>query len=144
MSLPFSSELAAVRGELTRGDSKVATLAGLAGAMAAFLATQVAGAPLGTRVVLGIAAEALIAATVVLLRVLRPALGSTGFCWYATMTDDEFAEHFSEQSEAERTELRILSRICLTKYKHIRRAVDLATAGVVTIGISVAVVVVTS
>lgn len=152
-----ASELGVVRGELPRVDSKVSTMAGLAGAMAAFVATQVTSAPtLVMRLGLVAAGEFLVAATVVLLLALRPHLGQTGFCAYARMTDEQLERYFEELRPAgppstqaeqaiereERGDLRVYSQICLSKYRRVRWAVDLAIGGVLAIGIVIALAVV--
>jgi hypothetical protein len=57
----ISAELAAVRGELGRIDAKCATLAGLAGAAAAFLATQApTRSPMPVRILLAAAGVAMV------------------------------------------------------------------------------------
>lgn len=131
-------ELAAVRAELTRTDAKCSTLAGLTGAAAAFIATQTSKAPLLTRSLLGLAGVLLVtAAIVLLLGVLRPRLGSTGFRRYTHMTAAQIDLHF-QQPQSPSEDLRILSTICDAKNRLLRRAVDLTACGVALIGLAVA------
>ncbi|GAA2576770.1 DUF5706 domain-containing protein [Actinomadura fulvescens] len=134
----LEGELLAVRGELARIDTKVATLTSLAGAILAFLVTQ-AGAdnPWPVKVLLVSAGLALAAAAVLLLtQVLRPRLGTTGFCRWAFMTGDEVrralltCSEYGEQAH-QTTELIVLSRLARTKYQAVQRAVDLLTTGLV-------------
>jgi hypothetical protein len=141
----LAGELAAVRGELTRLDAKCGTLVSLALAATAFLSTQVGHGPVVVRVLFGLAGLPLAAATLVLLlAVLRPRLGSTGFCQYATQDTQQIRDHFhapktatGQASEtAQITDLRILSRIAYGKYTQFRRAVDLTAAGVAVIGLA--------
>jgi hypothetical protein len=143
----LSEELAAVRGELGRVDAKCATLAGLTGAAAAFTATQAAGhAPVAVRaaaVAAGLAFTA--SALVLLLAVLRPTLGSAGFCRWAALSAPEIEDCAEKHDDAESTGgipavsaaradaaevLQVLSVITVTKYRRLRVAVDLAAAGV--------------
>jgi Pycsar effector protein len=141
----LSAELAAVRAELVRVDGKCATLAALAGAMMAFLATQVSDhAPLPVRAVLGAAGLVLAAASIVLLvGVLRPRLGSTGFRRYAAMDTDQIRDLFTDLASThthqatrclESGELKVLSQFAATKYLRLRLAVDLIAVGVVLTG----------
>lgn len=141
----MAEELAAVRGELARVDAKCATLIGLAGAALAFLVTQIAGpAPLAVRVLLGGAAVVLAVAAVVLLAVIRPRLGTVGFCRYAAMTSDEIRRMFTAGEASSTHERRFraeslltYSRITRRKYGRLRVAVDLLGAGVVLLGAGV-------
>jgi hypothetical protein len=139
------------RGELGRVDAKCATLAGLTGAAVAFTAAQAAGqAPVIVRAMTAVAGLAFAAsALVLLLAVLRPALGHIGFCRWAVLSTREIESRAKEQDDAGRTggvpaieaaqaarvdaaeSLRVLSVIAVTKYRWLRLAVDLAAAGVV-------------
>ena len=155
MSLTLSEELAAVRGELGRVDAKCATLAGLTGAAAAFTAAQAAGqGPVAARaatVAAGLAFTA--SALVLLLAVLRPTLGTAGFCRWAVLSTAEIESRAARREDAERAGgpstidagraaradaaelLRVLSVITVTKYRRLRVAVDLAAAGVVSLAV---------
>jgi hypothetical protein len=83
-----------------------------------------------------------------LLTVLRPRLGTSGFCRWARLSADEIrgggwrdapegvtgqrTAHTADAQDAET--LRALSVIAVTKYRRLRLAVDLAAAGVVLLG----------
>jgi len=142
-STPLAEELLAVRAELTRTDTKCSTLAGLAGAAAAFIATQINNhTPLPVRSLLGLAGVLLVAATVaLLLGVLRPRLGSTGFRRYARMSPSQIGSLFHqdhEHSQHDQAEdLQVLSRICDVKNRRLRHAVDLIASGLALIGLAV-------
>lgn len=141
----IAEELSAVRGELSRVDSKCATLAGLAGVAAAFTTTHADHGPLVVRAVAAVSGLAFTAAVLVLLAVLRPRLGTRGFCLYATLTPAQISTLFGagaldgrvrtpggevsiQQLPAD--DLHTLSQIARRKYKHLRLAVDLMAAGV--------------
>jgi hypothetical protein len=145
----LDSELAAVRAELARVDAKCSTLAALAGAAAAYTAGQASHGPAAVRGVLVAAGAVFTAAVLVLLlTVLRPRLGSAGFCRWAglsaceigsraTQLDDALAIGGIPAMEAARAArehtahtLQTLSVITLTKYQRLRLAVDLAAVGV--------------
>jgi hypothetical protein len=151
----LSEELAAVRGELARVDGKCATLAGLTGAAAAFTATQAGRSALVAVQALTVSAGlAFTAAALVLLTVLRPTLGSGGFCQWATLSAAEIESRAAQRGEdarpggratigaartarAEAAELLwILSVIAVTKYRRLRLAVDLAVAGVALLAVT--------
>jgi hypothetical protein len=133
----IAGELAAVRGELSRVDAKCGTLAGLAGAALAFLVTQTGHGPLAVRILLGTAGAVMAAATMVLLlAVLRPRLGSTGFRRYAVMSGNELADLFTRgrstpaagavlATSLEIEDLQVLSQIVNRKFLGLRLAVDL-------------------
>lgn len=130
----LEAELEAVRGELVRVDAKCGTLAGLAGVALAVLVTQAGAAqPWPVDVLLAAAGLALTAAAGLLIRVLRPRLGRTGFCKYAATTSRDICRGLAiadlDSSRHHADELIVLSRIALAKYKSLRRAVDLLTAG---------------
>jgi Pycsar effector protein len=145
MTWNLSEELAAVRAELARVDAKCATLAALAGAAAAFTATQAAHGPLAVRAAAAAAGLAFTAAVLVLLlAVLRPRFGGSGFCRYAALsqlairdlarygwTDD--VQHGRPRLEAHvlgPSDLSVLSKLAYAKYRRLRLAVDLMSAGV--------------
>jgi hypothetical protein len=139
----LAEELAAVRGELARVDGKCSTLAGLAGAAAAFTASQSGHGPLAVRAILAAAGVAFTAAVLVLLlTVLRPRLGTAGWCRYAAMTAEQ-AGHLAEHGRHGSPECAVqaddfgpadllaLARIADAKFRRLRLAVDLLAAGVV-------------
>ncbi len=83
----LTGERAATRAELARVAGKCSTLAGLAGAAAVFAASEAGHGPAWARVTLATAGMLLTAAVLVLLLgVLRPRLGTTGFCRYAALS----------------------------------------------------------
>jgi hypothetical protein len=152
----LDSEVAAVRGELARIDAKCATLAGLTGAAAAFTAAQAAGhGPVATRAVVVAAGLAFTGSVLVLLlAVLRPTLGTAGFCRWAVLSAGEIQARAKNWDGTQRTGgvpameaahaaradaaelLRVLSVIAVTKYLRLRLAVDLAAAGAALLTVS--------
>jgi hypothetical protein len=122
----LTEELAAVRGELTRVDSKASMLLALAAGGMAVVATadqhRLAAVLLvnGGMVSVGLA-------LVLLLSVVRPRLGVTGFLRHAGGTiDDVRAELTTCDADVWRSqELACLSRIARRKYELLRSAVDL-------------------
>jgi hypothetical protein len=131
----LAAELTAVRGELVRVDAKCATLTGLAGAGLAFL-LQVSTGRLEVAVRVLLAAAALCwaaAALLLLVRVLRPHLGGTGLCRWADMSAGDVLGCVGSVREDTHTarELVVLSQIAVRKYRALRKAVALLSAGVV-------------
>ncbi|GAA2875517.1 hypothetical protein GCM10010517_36430 [Streptosporangium fragile] len=130
-------EVAGVRAELARADTKAATLLSLAGtatsvvgALAALGATRLPG-PAQTAVWVG--AGLLAAAVAVLLWAVRPALArpGAGFGWavYAYSTPDALAATTpTDRGHHQRAELIGLSCLARAKYRRIRLAVDLMFA----------------
>ncbi|RSN53317.1 Pycsar system effector family protein [Actinomadura sp. WAC 06369] len=141
----LAAELAAVRAELARVDAKCGTLAGLAGAAVAFVATQVTRGPVPMRITLGAAGLVLAAAAVVLLAcVLRPRLGASGFRRWVAMDAVQVADCHMEADQDLITswqceDLVVLSRICDRKNRRLRLAVDLIAFGVLLIAAGVVV-----
>jgi hypothetical protein len=141
----LNEELAAVRAELTRLDSKCSTLAGLSGAALAFVAARVAGhGPVLAKVPLVAAGATLAAAAVVLLAtVLRPRFGPTGFNRYAAMTATQIRTLLETRTGDEDTDrardLHILSAFARRKNRRLRLAVDLITAAVALIALGMAI-----
>lgn len=137
------AELVAVRGELTRVDAKCGVLTGLGGAALAILAatagTSTAAGPV--RVLLAAAGVALAAAVVLAGRALRPRFGGSGFCRWAEASAQEVAGHMTVEAASPLMhaagELVVLSRIAHTKFRALRWASDLLTAGLVLIGAAV-------
>jgi hypothetical protein len=136
-----AGELAAVRGELIRVDGKCATLAGLAVAALAFVLTQASvRTPLVERVLLVTAAVALAAAALVLLlRVLRPAFGPTGFCRWAGMSPAEIQAELADVAEDfhQAAEVAVLSRLADRKFRALRTAIHLLVVAVVLIAAAI-------
>ncbi|TYB38407.1 Pycsar system effector family protein [Actinomadura chibensis] len=141
---PIDAELAAVRGEQARLDAKCGTLTAVVGAVMAILTSQIGRAPLAVRVVLALAGVALAASAVVLLvGVLRPRLGTSGFVRYAVMTPAQITTAFAGWTPNETsTDLRFLSELVLVKQRRLRRAIDLLIVGLVLVGIALGVAVI--
>ncbi|MFF0526597.1 Pycsar system effector family protein [Actinomadura nitritigenes] len=134
----ITAETTAVRAELARADAKCGTLAALATAAAALLATQLTRAtPTTARVLLGAAGVVLaLAALVLLARVIRPRLGGTGWRHWATTDPATILATLSRAESAEAAaarDLHNLAQICTAKYRALRHAVDLAALGVLLI-----------
>lgn len=130
----LDGELAAVRGELNRLDSKAATLIAVVGAVMAILTSQIGRSALPVRITLAAAGLALTGAAVLLLvMVLRPRLGSTGFCRWADTAPDEIQSLFRARpyrvAELQPADLHFLSVLVLRKQRWFRRAVDLVVLG---------------
>lgn len=127
-------ELASVRGELGRADTKAATLLGIAGTAASVGA---AAAALGTphlpspaQYTLWAAVILLVAGVAVLLYAVRPSLPrrgeGAGWVVYAHATPDLLADRPAVEYERDRiAELVVLSRLARTKHRVIQIAVDL-------------------
>lgn len=132
---PITMELAAVRGELARVDAKCGTLSALTMAGLAFLTTQVDHGPMPVRSLMATAGVLLAAATLVLLAVIRPRLGSTGFRLYARIDPAALRHLLTDQDAAARLaehDLVTLSGIVNRKYRALAAAVALAAAAVLT------------
>lgn len=144
----LNAALVRLDGQMARIDGKAATLLTLAAALAGASLTVVSVVSVGrtlpaaAAVPAWAAAAALVAATAVLLRVVRPAFGSgTGFPRWSTRTAPQLLEDFTAGSGAgdaeggdgggldAAAELVTLARLAMTKYRRIRWAVDLVTAG---------------
>lgn len=129
----LAAELVAVRDELPRVDAKCATLASLTMGGIAFLATQVSHGPIAVRVLMAASGLMLTAATLVLLLVvIRPRLGSTGFRAYATATPAAIQQLRTRRArECQETNLVVLSQITNRKFRGLQIATDLTAAAVV-------------
>lgn len=143
----LANQLTAVRGELTRVDTKCSTLTGLTGAALLFLVAQSGHGPVIERLQLAAAGVVLATATLVLLSVLRPQLGSTGFRRYAAMTPAQVSAMFMVRSPfnpdrqgngasadvdgIDAEDLQVLSQITDRKYRSLRLAVDLTMVAIV-------------
>ncbi|GAB3988916.1 hypothetical protein GCM10029978_112560 [Actinoallomurus acanthiterrae] len=113
----LSVELTAVRGELTRVDAKCATLTTLTMAGLAFIATKVGHGPDLARVLLSVAGLMLASATLTLLTVISPHLGSIRL--YARLSPAGVREVLADQATAARhheNSLISLSRVVSRKY----------------------------
>jgi len=131
---PVAAELAAVRAELPRVDAKCGTMTSLSMAGLAFVATQVTHGPMVVRVLMGAAGVVLAAATLVLLvAVIRPRLGTTGFRMYGRMSPEKVRELFADPAAAvdhQERDLIVLATTTDRKYRHLRIAVDLTAVAV--------------
>ncbi|GAA3202417.1 hypothetical protein GCM10010451_61140 [Streptomyces virens] len=120
---------AEVKAEITRTDSKTALLLAFVGAVLAGAWTVARDLPLNwPAVVVGGAGMALlVAAAGLLLRSVRPNVsGRHGFPLWATLTADEISAAVSSDLAAD---IAGLSRLAVTKFTCLRRAVDLIRAG---------------
>jgi hypothetical protein len=120
---------AEVKAEITRTDGKTALLLAFVGAVLAGAWTVARDLPLNwPAVVVGGAGMALlVAAAGLLLRSVRPNLsGRHGFPLWATLTAEEISAAVSSDLAAD---IAGLSRLAVTKFTCLRRAVDLIRAG---------------
>ncbi|MGC5012483.1 Pycsar system effector family protein [Streptosporangium sp. DT93] len=133
-------DLAGVRAELARADSKATTLLGLAGtAVSVALAAAALGAtrlPAVTQVTIWAAVALLAAAVAVLLLTVRPALprpgAGVGWIAYAYSSPAELAATPAAIHERDQlAELIRLSLLARTKYVRIRLAGDLLLGALV-------------
>jgi hypothetical protein len=125
----LSAAHAEVKAEITRTDSKTALLLAFVGAVLAGAWTVARDLPLnGPAVVAGGAGLVLlVGAAGLLLRSVRPNLsGRHGFPLWATLTAEEISEAVSVDLAAD---IAGLSRLAVTKFTCLRRAVDLIRAG---------------
>jgi hypothetical protein len=119
---------AEVKAEITRTGSKTALLLAFVGAVLAGAWTVTRDLPLNwPAVVMGGAGMALlVAAAGLLLRSVRPNVsGRHGFPLWATLTAEEISEAVSSDLAAD---IAGLSRLAVTKFTCLRRAVDLIRA----------------
>lgn len=120
---------AEVKAEITRTDSKTALLLAFVGAVLAGAWTVARDLPLNwPAVVMGGAGMALlVAAAGALLRSVRPNVsGRHGFPLWATLTAEEISAAVSSDLAAD---IAGLSRLAVTKFTCLRRAVDLIRVG---------------
>ncbi|MEY9489002.1 hypothetical protein RKD26_004796 [Streptomyces calvus] len=120
---------AEVKAEITRTDSKTALLLAFVGAVLAGSWTVARDLPLNLPAVIvgGAGMALLVGAAGLLLRSVRPNLsGRHGFPLWATLTAEEISEAVSSDLAAD---IAGLSRLAVTKFTCLRRAVDLIRAG---------------
>ncbi|WP_314416160.1 Pycsar system effector family protein [Streptomyces kroppenstedtii] len=126
----LDTALGAVGSEIARTDGKSSLLLAFTGAVLAGLASIAdKHLPPATQVFGALAALALAAASVLLLLVVRPRLrggGRESFPSWARMSEADIREALHGDIRAAR--IRILSRIALRKFMHLRHAVDLILA----------------
>ncbi|MFF0733509.1 Pycsar system effector family protein [Streptomyces chartreusis] len=120
---------AEVKAEIVRTDTKTALLLAFVGAVLAGAWTVARDLPLnlGAYVAGGLGMVLLVAAAGLLLRSTRPNLrGRHGFPLWATLTAEEIGAAVSRDLAAD---IVGLSRLAVTKFTCLRRAVDLTCAG---------------
>ncbi|MFD8799531.1 Pycsar system effector family protein [Streptomyces atroolivaceus] len=120
---------AEVKAEIARTDTKTGLLLAFVGALLAGAWTVAKDAPLNlpAYVVGGLGMGLLVAAAGLLLRSVRPNLnGRHGFVLWATLTAEEIPTTLSGDLSVA---VAGLSRLAVTKFTGLRRAVDLTCAG---------------
>ncbi|MFF7326992.1 Pycsar system effector family protein [[Kitasatospora] papulosa] len=120
---------AEVKAEIARTDTKTGLLLAFVGALLAGAWTVAKDAPLNLPAILigGLGMGLLIAAAGLLLRSVRPNLnGRHGFVLWATLTAEEIPTTLSGDLSVA---VAGLSRLAVTKFTGLRRAVDLTCAG---------------
>lgn len=131
-----------VRAELVRVDSKINTLATVAGLLlTAATAVLAAGRVVRTAVVLliWIGMAVLAGALLLLLRAIRPSLSRdpAAFTVFATLDETEILDAVNPVGFAVESlvdHLQLLSDLALTKYRWVRSAVDLLVTGTLILG----------
>ncbi|MEU9491994.1 Pycsar system effector family protein [Streptomyces sp. NPDC048215] len=120
---------AEVKAEIARTDTKTGLLLAFVGALLAGAWTVAKDAPLNLPAILvgGLGMGLLVAAAALLLRSVRPNLnGRHGFVLWATLTAEEIPTTLSGDLSVA---VAGLSRLAVTKFTGLRRAVDLTCAG---------------
>ncbi|MFJ1944389.1 Pycsar system effector family protein [[Kitasatospora] papulosa] len=120
---------AEVKAEIARTDTKTGLLLAFVGALLAGAWTVAKDAPLNLPAILvgGLGMGLLVAAAGLLLRSVRPNLnGRHGFVLWATLTAEEIPTTLSGNLSVA---VAGLSRLAVTKFTGLRRAVDLTCAG---------------
>jgi Pycsar effector protein len=135
----LAEQVASVRTELGRTDSKAGALLSLDAAGLAYLTTQASGRPVAVQLLLAAAGIALAAAAVILLVcVLRPRLGTTSFCDYAGQSGREILAALADRDlqHVRAEDLGVISEIAHRKFVRLRLAVDLTVAAVLLLAVS--------
>ncbi|MEE1791428.1 DUF5706 domain-containing protein [Streptomyces sp. BE308] len=133
MSAALDAAHAEVKAEIARTDNKTGLLLAFIGALLAGVWTVAKDAdlPAATYVVGGLGVVLLVAAAFLLLRAVRPnTSGATvsGFPLWATLTAEEIRTTLDTDRRGQ--DIANLSRIAVSKFTNLRRAVDLTcTAG---------------
>jgi hypothetical protein len=125
----LSAAHAEVKAEIARTDAKTALLLAFVGAVLAGAWTVARDLPLNTAACLtgGTGLVLLVGAAGLLLRSVRPNLsGRHGFPLWATLTAEEITATVQRDMAAD---IAGLSRLAVTKFTSLRRAVDLIAAG---------------
>jgi hypothetical protein len=125
----LARETEAVRGEISRADGKCGVLTALTGTAAVVAASQLPHGPALAQAAVGMAAAALLAATVLTLWALRPRYGRHGWCRWSLMTADAIRAAADADDADQAATLAGLSRIARAKYDNIRAAISLTVAG---------------
>jgi hypothetical protein len=130
----LDASLATVAGEIARTDGKASLLLAFNGAALAGLASSVGDRrlPIVTQACGAAAVLALAAAAVLLLLVVRPRLRGddrASFPYWARL--DDTAIRACMQGDTRAARIRVLSRIAVSKFRQLRRAVDLSLAALV-------------
>ncbi|MCX4411526.1 DUF5706 domain-containing protein [Streptomyces sp. NBC_01764] len=129
----LDASLATVAGEIARTDGKASLLLAFNGAALAGLASVVdRRLPIVTQACGAAAVLALAAAAVLLLLVVRPHLRGddrASFPYWARL--DDTAIRACMQGDTRAARIRVLSRIAVSKFRQLRRAVDLSLAALV-------------
>ncbi|QDN94803.1 integral membrane plasmid transfer protein (plasmid) [Streptomyces sp. RLB1-9] len=129
----LDASLATVAGEIARTDGKASLLLAFNGAALAGLASVVdRRLPIVTQACGAAAVLALAAAAVLLLLVVRPRLRGddrASFPYWARLDDNAIRACMQGDTRAAR--IRVLSRIAVSKFRQLRRAVDLSLAALV-------------
>ncbi|MFD7001725.1 Pycsar system effector family protein [Streptomyces mirabilis] len=129
----LDASLATVAGEIARTDGKASLLLAFNGAALAGLASVVdRRLPIVTQACGAAAVLALAAAAVLLLLVVRPRLRGddrASFPYWARL--DDTAIRACMQGDTRAARIRVLSRIAVSKFRQLRRAVDLSLAALV-------------
>ena len=125
----LARETEAVRGEISRADGKCGVLTALTGTAAVVAAAQLPHGPVLAQAAVGMAAAALLAATVLTLWALRPRYGRHGWCRWSLLTADGVRAAADAGDADQAAALAGLSRIARAKYDNIRAAISLTVAG---------------
>ncbi|MFF4732885.1 Pycsar system effector family protein [Streptomyces mirabilis] len=129
----LDASLATVAGEIARTDGKASLLLAFNGAALAGLASVAdCRLPIVTQACGAAAVLALAAAAVLLLLVVRPRLRGddrASFPYWARL--DDTAIRACMQGDTRAARIRVLSRIAVSKFRQLRRAVDLSLAALV-------------
>lgn len=134
----LAEQHAEVKAEIARTDTKTGLLLAFVGAVAAGAWTLARDLPMnvGSYVVGGTGLALLVAAAGLLLRSVRPNLGGGhGFPLWATLTPQQLTATTEARDLA--ADIVGLSRLAVTKFTCLRRAVDLTCAGGVLLVLSV-------
>lgn len=130
----MTSALDRVQGEIGRADSKADTLLTFAGGSFALLGTFAASTttriPLSATIMLGVATGFAVAALILALRVVRPKLNGARRGDVFPTQEGLLNGGPADLSCHQENELRVLNEMAVSKYRLVRRAVDLLTCAV--------------